>query len=655
MILANQNEKKIFESVGAAFYQLSQFSQSVYWIRTTDLREFIYVNDASIEIFGASPGELYNNVELWLDRIAANDKDRIRQLFMEVLAGKKFTNGFNFEYHITLASGKSQHLKEEGVPIFKNKECIAYAGMTTIISEKPKAYPHAELGHFANFFTKALESVFWVRDESGKKQVYVSSAITKIWGIEPQELYKNPELWINSIVEEDRHKFVLDEHYQQQESRYRILTRNNEIRWIKDINFPIRDSDGVLFGFAGIADDITEDVLREQELRLAKEKAENANQAKSDFLAMMSHELRTPLNAILGMTQILSASPLTSEQQDQLEVVTKSGQSLLCLLNDILDFAKLEVGKLTFSIEEFDLIATLNTVTTDMSKLAENKNLRFILKTDPKLPSHVTGDSKRLQQILINLIANAIKYTEEGSVTLMVEAKLITQTRAAFVFTVSDTGIGIPQTKLENIFDKFQQIDSVYKRKHEGVGLGLAIVKELVDKMSGTIKVTSVVGSGSTFICTLPMDFRSALHHAAESGLSYVKKNNNFQQFHAKVLVVEDNAINQKIAVALLEQLGCVVDVVDNGQCAIEKFQTGYDLIFLDIGLPDMDGFEVAKCIREIEDNNNHLPIIALTAHVFAQDKKRCFEVGMDEVMAKPVMRSDLIAVLNRWVVQHHE
>lgn len=528
-------------------------------------------------------------------------------------------------------------------------------------SEKNGAYSNKDPGYFFRFFAEKSRSVFWVRDKTGTKLLYLSPACELIWGRNQKMMLDNPHLWDDALLEEDRAENSLplvlknksgvqDDAQYQSENRYRIRHSNGEIRWIKDTNFPIRNEEGELLGYAGIADDITEDALREQELRDAKERAENANRAKSDFLAMMSHELRAPLNAILGMAQILRPSNLDETQRDQIEVMETSGHNLLSLLNDILDFAKLEMGKLSFRNENVDLLSLLRKIQLDLSQAAKEKCLDLRLEIDEDLPRYIKGDPKRIRQILTNLVSNAIKYTQIGHVVLQAIYEARDDHRGDFIFIVKDSGIGIPRNKLDSVFQRFQQIDSVYSRKHEGVGLGLAIVKDLIERMGGSISVNSEMGLGSTFTCILPLQLQIRVaDYLPEPIAEYKTSAQLFQQFDARILLVEDNRINQKVALALLEQLGCVVDIVDNGAVALKKFKEGYDLVFLDIGLPDMDGFAVGEKMREVEEEGEHIPIVALTAHVFAQDRKRCFDVGLDEVIAKPVMREDLIAVLRRW------
>lgn len=651
--------KKIRTTLGPAFFKMADLNEDLVWLRSSDFRQSLYVNTPVA--FGFQTETLLHNPDAWIQQIQIDERDKVRQKTMEWLSGDIRKQALKLNYHVINLKTGAVPVQEVMLPIFEGDECIAFLSTIRHAPAKNSVTSAEGPGYFFRFFAEKSRSIFWVRDKTGTKFLYLSPACELVWGRSQKMILDNPSLWDEALVEEDRaenslplvlknKKSLHDDATYQSENRYRIRHANGEIRWIKDTNFPIRNEAGELLGYAGIADDITEDALREQELRDAKERAENANRAKSDFLAMMSHELRAPLNAILGMAQILRPSSLDEAQRDQVEVIETSGHNLLSLLNDILDFAKLEMGKLSFRNENVDLLSLLRKIQLDLSQAAKEKRLDLRLEIDEELPRYIKGDPKRIRQILTNLVSNAIKYTQIGHVVLQAIYEERDNQNGNFIFVVKDSGIGIPRNKLDTVFQRFQQIDSVYSRKHEGVGLGLAIVKELIERMGGSISVSSEMGLGSTFTCILPLQLQIRVaDYLAEPAAEYKTSAQLFQQFDARVLVVEDNLINQKVASALLQQLGCVVDIVDNGEAALRKFQDGYDLIFLDIGLPDMDGFAVGAKMRELEEEGEHIPIVALTAHVFAQDRKRCFDVGMDEVMAKPVMREDLIAVLRRW------
>ncbi|OGO94219.1 MAG: hypothetical protein A3F41_03250 [Coxiella sp. RIFCSPHIGHO2_12_FULL_44_14] len=518
-----------------------------------------------------------------------------------------------------------------------------------------------QLGPYFYQLAEKSQDVFWIKSADFQQQLYVSPSYERIWGRSCQSLYRRSADWLNTVILEDRDRVRqklmewqvnarVDETL---ELRYRILDQTGVIHWIETWGFSIHENEQCI-GYAGIAYDITqimkeadvENQLREQ-WREAKDHAEKANRAKSDFLAMMSHELRTPLNAILGMAQILKTSSLTEEQRDQLDVIAQSGQHLLILLNDLLDFAKLEVGQLSFTDEPFQLDILVSSLVRDMSLEAHNKGIELILHQTHDVPDRLIGDAKRVRQILANLLSNAIKFTEKGHVQLKIHCLQKNLKDISLCFTVEDTGIGIEQAKLDTIFSRFQHRDSVYQRKHEGMGLGLSIVKELVEKMQGSTVVSSELGMGSQFSCIIPFRLQGVISPVVGSFSEPPSMQSASNE--REVLVVEDNLINQKISKMLLEQLGCRVDVASSSQEALEKIKHTYEMIFMDIGLPDRDGFETVELIRQQEAPGWRVPIIAMTAHVLAQDRQRCFEAGMDEVMTKPIMQTDLMAVLQRW------
>lgn len=658
--MATEN-KRLLKKLGNGFFKIAELSRDIIWIRSADFQQQLYVNKAYQQIFKYPPKQLYTNSIQWINSVAVEDRDRLRQRFIDWQLSVSSVMLDAIEYRIFDDEGEIHWLRDSCYPIYEGKTCLAFVGLATdITSEKLRIKETNQASYFFRYFLEKIKGVFWVKDHRGKKQIYISPGYEKIWGQPVDSLYANPASWLDSVLQEDRENGKIDLRFydtseqvpnKKYELRFRIQRPDGEIRWIKDTHFPVIEKEK-LIGFAGIAEDITADVRRENELREAKEIAEQANRTKSDFLAMMSHELRTPLNAILGMTQILKSSDLSEYQSDQIEVIAQSGQNLLSLLNDLLDFAKLEVGKLSFSEEPINLKQLITQVVDDMRASARQKNLSLKCCYTENVPITIIGDAKRIRQIMVNLLSNAIKFTEKGHVQLAISCLQKNYKEATLCFTVEDTGIGIEKMKLATIFNRFQQIDSVYQRKHDGVGLGLSIVKELVEKMHGNIAVSSEVGVGSQFSCIIPFYLQNKEEEVTlPSHYNNQQPINNVGQtrFDMDVLVVEDNLINQKVSKILLEQVGCHVDIASSAKEAFEKMKKRYDMVFMDIGLPDMDGFEAVARIRRSERPGYHVPIVAMTAHVFAQDRERCFNVGMDEVMAKPILREDLVKVLKRW------
>jgi signal transduction histidine kinase/CheY-like chemotaxis protein len=393
--------------------------------------------------------------------------------------------------------------------------------------------------------------------------------------------------------------------------------------------------------------------LAVDEMRAAKEEAERASRAKSDFVSRMSHELRTPMNAILGFAQLLESESLTREHRDYVNEINKAGSHLLELINKVLDLAKIEAGQLTIEQIPFDLRLTLDEVAALVSERAKGKNLELRFYAAPDLPAGIIGDPTRLRQVLINLIGNAEKFTLQGGIDIRIEPEAEGK---RIQFSVRDTGIGMDAETLARLFQPFAQADESTPRKFGGTGLGLKISLDLVHAMGGEIEVESQPGQGSRFWFSIPAiaapeRVRKQPEHSAATNTSALAQTDAPMRGH--VLLVEDNRINQMVATRMLDKLGLTYDIANHGGESLEKLaQRNYDLILMDMEMPKMDGMEASISIRANESASGkpRTPIIAMTANALQEDRERCLASGMDDHLAKPVEMGKLNELLRKWL-----
>jgi signal transduction histidine kinase/AmiR/NasT family two-component response regulator len=455
---------------------------------------------------------------------------------------------------------------------------------------------------------------------------------------------------------------------------YRMLKADGTTLWVLS-----KGSAYGQFSVYGTTSDITERKRAEQELQqtnqdlkiaikhsteLAKQ-ATQASVAKFEFLANMSHKIRTPLNGVIGMTGLLLDMDLNAQQHEYAQIAHISGEMLLSLINNILDLSKIEACKLELERLDFDLHSTLKDIADLLAIGAHENGLELVCLVDPEVPSLLCGDPGRLRQILVNLGGNAVKFTDKGEIVIRASLESEDERNATIRFAVSDTGIGIPANLQDILFTPFTQVDGSTTRQYGGTGLGLAISKQLAELMRGKIGLKSEAGEGSTFWFTAVFEKQSAGSGSADEKFAKIEGEGAIELSAAKptisengkrkirILVAEDNSINQKVAQAMLRKMELRADVVANGQEAINALQTiPYDLVLMDCQMPEMDGFKATRCIRQQGSKalNPRIPIIAMTAATMQGDREKCIQSGMNDFIAKPVQKRELAEMLARWL-----
>ena len=575
---------------------------------------------------------------------------------------------FDVEMQLTQADGRIIWVRSIGHAETSEGRIVRVSGTVQDIDDRKRT--ELEVTHLLarmSLAAKAAGIGIWEHDFRANKLIW-DDAMFSIHGIRREEFNHDPSFLHGLVLPEDRP--VLDQlgsaapaNQNEFDIEYRIRPPPGDIRYIRNCGRITRDPDGVILRSYGVNFDVTservsmlamlasEDSLRrtnaslqatnEEANRLARA-AEAANQAKSAFLATISHEIRTPLNGVIGMTNVLADTPLTPDQRDYLRTIKLSGETLLTLINDTLDYSKIEAGRVELEHLPFDVITCVEESIDLISGRATEKGLKISLRAGSSVPRMIVGDASRLRQILVNLLGNAVKFTERGTVAVAVDAHVIAAEGCVLRFSVCDTGIGIPKEKLASLFQRFSQLDSSVTRTHGGTGLGLAISKGLAEAMGGTIGVTSEPEAGSVFTLTLP---------AAVAPASITPVNPAPPVHHDRpgevmpltILMAEDNSVNQRVAQLTLQRLGYGIEIVSDGGEAIEALQRrDFDVILMDVQMPVMDGLTATRQIRSRPEWKKRPWIIALTAGAFKEDRAHALDAGMNDFLSKPI-RIDLL------------
>ncbi|MCP3963754.1 MAG: response regulator [bacterium] len=500
---------------------------------------------------------------------------------------------------------------------------------------------HVALEELDRLYSMALDILCVVGTDGYFKRV--NPAFTRTLGYSEEEILARP--LFDFVHPEDRQatkerveRLALGEAIVDVENRYR--RSDGKYRWLAWRSIPVPRS-GLIYA---IGRDVTEK-------KQAQEALEEADRARAEFLRNMSHEIRTPMNAIIGLSNLLLKGELATEERGWAERVQTSADGLLRVIDDILDFSKIEAGKLSIEEVDFSLREALGGVTSLLRPRAESQGVELELEVESAVPDALRGDPTRLRQVLVNLVGNAIKFTEEGSVTVAVApADSAPEEAAEIRFAVSDTGIGISEEALARLFDPFTQADSSTSRRFGGTGLGLAISQRIVELQGGEIEVESAPGEGSTFRFALTFPVSSGPVGTVERTLTVSTMSLARRRRHL-VLVAEDDEVNQLVALRSLTDLGFLAEAVANGAEVLEALESRrFDAVLMDCQMPELDGYEATRRIRRDEGAENHLPVIAMTAHAMKGERQRCLDAGMDDYISKPFTEERLATVLDHWL-----
>ncbi len=525
----------------------------------------------------------------------------------------------------------------------------AILGFSIDISEQVQA--ERELHHQKLILDNVLNTnpnLIFLKDREGRF-LLVNRAVELAFEMPSEEIINHSNYAVHNVHEEVDYYAEIDRQVfetMQTVSVVESFTRpNGEKIWYRTVKTPLTMPDGTVHILA-VSTDINEIIIKEQELLKAKEAAENLARIKSDFLSTMSHEIRTPLNALVGVTHIMLNEEYLPSQQDNLQILAFSAEHLLTLVNDILDFSKIEAGKVELESVEINLGEHLNKIKQSLYFKAQDSANEMNIHLDKNLPVKVISDPFRLSQIFTNLISNSIKFTTAGRIDIYADVTELSENSVRINFTVRDSGIGISPDKIETIFGEFSQADSSTSRKFGGTGLGLAITKKLLNLFGSQIRIESFPGKGTSVFFEINFELPSGKIEGDSSDNYNIIKNIS----ELKVLIVDDNKVNLKIAKQLLGKIGIDAVLASSGPEALEFLSMSeFDFVFLDLQMPEMDGYEVCRKIRASERINGDVIIIALTAALVSEVKEKIMEVGMNAILTKPFKPDELQRVLCRW------
>jgi PAS domain S-box-containing protein len=614
----------------------------------------IYTNPQWQQIFGLSLQESLGDG--WVRCVHPEDREAVLRAWHEVAA---VGGSFDRPFRVLRPDGTLVYVWARGRPVvLPGGSAGGYVGSVVDVSEEVATRRQLESSN--HFLELSQERLHRALDGSGlalwdldvqTETIYLSATWSAMLGGAPRETHCTAQELLALVPPEDLRRIqaalerVLGGQSQHYAVEHRVRRHDGAALWIhSEGRVAERDAHGVPLRMVGTNRDITQAKKAEHDLREARDAADAANRAKSQFLATMSHEIRTPLNGIIGVTRLLLDETLTPQVRRHADLIDRSAHSLLALVNDILDFSKIEAGQMEIEDVAFDLHELVEDLATLYRLRATEKSLLFRVRMEPGVPQFVQGDPTRIRQVLVNLLGNALKFTHRGSISLDLRA---TTEPAAYVleFVVTDTGIGIPPDVQPQLFTRFMQADTATTRKFGGTGLGLAIVQQLVNLMGGAVQVRSAPGQGSRFVVTLPV------LAAREAAPASVWQDLPPPAATTRILVAEDNVTNQVVAFGMLRKLGYQeVQLASNGSEAFDKAMAEpFDLILMDCQMPEMDGYEATRRLRAAGCTTT---IVAMTANAIKGDRERCLDAGMNDYLSKPIDLRLLRGVLARWAGQ---
>lgn len=610
-------------------------------IATNKEGELTYVSAATEKLLGYSNTEL---IEGWWKKTYISEQESLqfKEKIRQTIEGEIQINDQPYDRQLICKNGSLKYIEWRDSIGSEN----TYISVGVDITEWKKEERQNQQNEI---ILNNINSIILVSSNIGDV-IYVSPSVVKILGYTHEELIGD-NWWLktyNSSYEADQTKEAIVKRLYKGEklftniNRQKIKTKRGDYKWIEWFR-----SKSINNTFISIGTDVTNKILSEIELKKAKEGAELALKVKNEFLANMSHEIRTPLNGIIGFTDLLLETNITNEQKEYLQTMQDSGEILLSVINDVLDLSKLESQRLEVEEISFDLHQQVKKMVNLMNVKADHKKINLKLEIDPKTPKFVKSDPTKIGQILLNLIGNAVKFTNKGSVTIKIYINEQMFQGSNICIEIIDTGIGIVPNKINTVFGAFTQAKSDTSRIYGGTGLGLTIVKKLVDLLKGKISVSSVFGSGSNFKLTIPVKFENHTIKIHQD----ITKPSDFAPLNYDILLVEDNKTNQILAKTRLEKWKCKVDIANNGLEAVKKTQKKlYDIILMDVQMPVMDGYEATKIIKnDISVEVSKIPVLGMSAYTSTTETKKMRNAGMEDYMFKPFKPAELYQMLVKY------